>query len=254
MKIRSDFVSNSSSSSFIISTSHNADEVEFLVEKNFTPTDTDRIQTKYITMIRRTNRDTISVGLRNNVVLFLGDYVENTGTENKVYIYSPVINKYNHLQKDLLNHKEWFYCPKFEMNHNESVLDDQAPKKCTPEQAKDQFIETLTDSLHSYWESCNQAYIFQLCNYCGEITKDTLKLTDLMVEYEMNIKVDKKLYAKIKKELEDGKHVYYIQANDDGEGIEYGSIYISRTLDYDIEDIDKNISKISDFKVLKVIE
>lgn len=251
MKTRSDFVSNSSSSSYIISTKRDVVGMEQLVMKKFTPPAANRFSADLISKIVTTNRDTVSVGLRNNIVLFLGEYIDKIDGKD-VYAEHPIVSKKCDVS-EFLRHKEWYYVPKDYDFNNETIESAQRLQKCTPEQAKESFIEEIKDVIKNYNTVKYQSYTIIADNDCAEITKETLEITQYMIDYGMPIKVDSKLFNNVKSELDTGKRVYIIDCNDEGLGIDYGSIFVSRCLDYDVEDGSKNISKIDDIKVLSVI-
>jgi len=244
MKIRSDFVSNSSSSSFIISAIYNIDEMEFIIDKHLTPEDTNKVPPEIIRKISKTNRNTVSIGFDNNTLLFLGDY--ELIIDNEKNSVSELIVKKNGLADYLHNHKEWFFVPK---NHK----DDEPVFKCTPEQAKEQFIEELNKSIKDILTAKYSAYDAFIENECAEITQSTIDITQYMIDYGLDIKIDTNLFNTIKKAISENKHVYYITVNDDGLGINYGSVFISRSL-YDITSYSENISKINGIDVLYEIE
>ena len=199
MKIRSDFVSNSSSSSFVFSTKLNnyalSDHINNILKSKGGKISTDD---------HYHNETVIRYCCQFYKLMFLGyiDYKEG----NEVYDFNL---------DDILQ-KGWF-----EQSSDEEWLND------------------IYDSISKYCKANDGFYLSQEDHRIAKITKETIEITEKLIKLGKDVHLKQSKINAIKKALDDGDDVYIATFRDDGEGRDSGSIFVPRSSNISIENISK---------------
>ena len=78
-------------------------------------------------------------------------------------------------------------------------------------------------------------------------------MTENIIECGIDLKYDKAVFNSIKKELSEGKRVYYITMGDEGEGMDPERLFISRSTHIDVHN-PFDFKKITDCEILTTFE
>ena len=206
MKIRSDFVSNSSSSSFVFSTKLNnyalSDHINNILKSKGGKISTDD---------HYHNETVIRYCCQFYKLMFLGYIDYKVGDE--VYSYGNIIGDFN--LDDILQ-KGWF-----EQSSDEEWLND------------------IYDSISKYCKANDGFYLSQEDHRIAKITKETIEITEKLIKLGKDVHLKQSKINAIKKALDDGDDVYIATFRDDGEGRDSGSIFVPRSSNISIENISK---------------
>lgn len=210
MKTRIDFVSNSSSSSFIMSTdkkfSETCNDIINFQSNNEAITENNTIALKYFTKYYE--------------LLFLGYiplYKETLDLDFDVTVSAFNIFTKDGCAKDyFLSYKDWY------KQSSDSAKAEKYNEEESKLEFKKQFLESITNRT-KYWDD------WKTEPQMAQITNDTIKMTENIIECGIDLKYNKIIFDTIKKALSEGKKVYYITMGDEGEGMdEPERLFISR--------------------------
>lgn len=236
MKTRIDFVSNSSSSSFIMSTdkkfSETCNDIINFQSDNETITENNTIALKYFAKFYE--------------LLFLGYiplYKETVDIDFDVTVSAFNIFTKDKCVKDyfLTSFGDWY----------KQTNDSGKVEKCSEEEAKiefkKQFLESITNRT-KYWDD------WKTEPHMGQITDDTIRMTEHIIECGIDLKYDKSIFNTIKKALFEGKKVYFITMGDEGEGMdEPERLFISRKTGINVFE-PLEFKKITDCEIITTFE
>lgn len=235
MKTRIDFVSNSSSSSFIMSTdkkfSEMCDDIINFQSDNETITENNTIALKYYAKYYQ--------------LLFFGCiplYKETVDLDFDVTISAfDIFTKDSCAKEYFLSFRDW-YKQSNDSNKAEKYSEEEAKAEY-----KKQFLESITTRT-KYWDD------WKTEPQMGQITNDTIKMTENIIECGIDLKYDKMIFNTIKKALSEGKKVYYITMGNEGGAMDKPErLFISRKTGINIFEPNE-FKKITDCEIITTFE